>query len=110
MITVERSKDHLCLPQIDFEIDAHGNPLAAGDIITDQWATWGVHVTTDDPVNRPAMIFDSANPTGNVGDLRLREPARQNEHQRARRGPQHRTRSTYHARGYCHGSSKSNGR
>jgi hypothetical protein len=59
----------VCLPTIDFDTDAHGNPLAAGTIVAEQWAAWGVHVTTNDPTNHPAMIFDSSNPTGDDPDL-----------------------------------------
>ena len=57
------------LPSIDFDSDAAGNGLTRGQRITDQWAAWGVHITTDDPINNPAMIFDSAQPTGGDGDL-----------------------------------------
>ena len=57
------------LPTIDFETNAIGSPLSAGDVLTDQFAEFGVHITTHDPVNNPAMIFDSANPTGNDFDL-----------------------------------------
>ncbi len=56
----------ICLPKLDFE------ELNAGDIVTEQFAGIGVHVTTDDPINHPAMVFDSANPTG--GDLDLGTP------------------------------------
>jgi hypothetical protein len=58
-----------CLPVIDLETDAYGNPLEAGDLIAEQWADWGVHVSTNDPDSHPLMIFDSANPTGNDDDL-----------------------------------------
>ena len=59
----------MCLPVIDFETDDAGILLAAGDIVDTEWEGWGVHVTTNDPVNHPAMIFDSANPTGGDWDL-----------------------------------------
>ncbi len=58
-----------CLPDIDFDRGLSGNALPAGTIVSDQWALWGVHVTTDDPANHPAMIFDSAHPTGGDDDL-----------------------------------------
>ena len=58
-----------CLPTIEFETDAADNALATGQIIDDEWAAWGVHVTTNDPANHPAMIFDTANPTGGDWDL-----------------------------------------
>ena len=57
------------LPTLDFETDATGNELFAGDVIIEQFALWGVHITTHDPINHPAMIFDSANPTGGDNDL-----------------------------------------
>ena len=40
----------------------------AGTVIDDQYAP-ALTVTTNDPVNHPAMIFDSASPTGNDDDL-----------------------------------------
>ena len=55
-----------CPPKLTFE------EFAAGDIVTDQYAGVGITVTTSDPANHPAMIFDSANPTG--GDLDLGTP------------------------------------
>ncbi len=58
-----------CLPAFDFEFDDDGIALPAGTIVTEQWADWGVHVTTNDPANHPAMIFDSSNPSGNDDDL-----------------------------------------
>lgn len=63
------SPENGCLPEIDFETDANGNPLPAGTVIDEEWAAWGVHVTSDNQSARPAMIFDSANPTGNDWDL-----------------------------------------
>jgi hypothetical protein len=53
----------------EFEADASGNALQAGQIIDEEWAAWGIHVTTMDPVTYPAMIFDSSNPTGGDPDL-----------------------------------------
>lgn len=34
-----------------------------------EFAGLGIHVTTNDPANHPAMIFDSSNPTGGDNDL-----------------------------------------
>jgi len=59
----------ICLPSIDFDTDAGGNPLAAGTIVAEQWSDWGVHVTTSNPTSHPVMIFDSSNPTGEDPDL-----------------------------------------
>ena len=61
-----------CPTDFSFETDANGNPLIAGQIIDDEFIGYGITVTTNDPVNHPAMIFDSANPTG--GDLDLGTP------------------------------------
>ncbi len=54
---------------IDFDADAFGTPLAAGTVVDTEWAAHGVTVTTHDPADHPAMIFDSANPTGGDWDL-----------------------------------------
>ena len=59
----------ICLPDIDFDTSGSGNALIAGEIVADQWAEWGVHVSTNDPVNHPPMIFDSVHPTGGDFDL-----------------------------------------
>jgi Flp pilus assembly protein TadG len=60
---------NLCLPVLDFETDTAGAALVAGQIIDTEWAAWGVRVTTNSPGNHPAMIFNTANPTGNDHDL-----------------------------------------
>jgi uncharacterized repeat protein (TIGR01451 family) len=65
----EAGPGSICLPSIDFDTDARGNPLAAGTLIAEQWSDWGVHITTSNPTNHPVMIFDSSNPTGNDPDL-----------------------------------------
>ncbi|RMD76401.1 MAG: hypothetical protein D6818_00295, partial [Bacteroidetes bacterium] len=62
----------LCLPNIDFETDAAGNPLPAGDTVFYDFAAWGIQVTSSDPGQHPPMIFDASNPTG--GDLDLGAP------------------------------------
>ncbi|MEM6455910.1 MAG: SdrD B-like domain-containing protein [Acidobacteriota bacterium] len=54
---------------LNFETDAQGNALATGQIIDTEFAAAGIRVTTHDPVNKPAMIFDSAAPTGGDSDL-----------------------------------------
>jgi len=58
-----------CLPTLYFESDPNGNAFNLGQIIDDEYAAWGVQVTTNDPTNHPAMIFDSSNPTGGDDDL-----------------------------------------
>ncbi|MGJ3240029.1 MAG: hypothetical protein ACFE0Q_15080 [Anaerolineae bacterium] len=50
-----------CPPDADF------NGLPAGTILTNQFA--GMTITTHDPNNHPAMIFDTSNPTGGDPDL-----------------------------------------
>lgn len=55
--------DNTCV-NVDF------GDLDAGTIVSNQIP--GMTITTDDPVNHPAMIFDSSNPTG--GDLDLGTP------------------------------------
>ncbi len=59
---------------IDFETDAQGNPLAAGEIIADQFVEFGLTVSTRTGhrwwrPSLPAMIFDTNNPTGDDFDL-----------------------------------------
>ena len=58
-----------CSWVLDFEKDASGNKLSLGQIIDAEWALFGIHITTNDPTNHPAMIFDSAQPTGYDWDL-----------------------------------------
>ena len=58
-----------CLPDVGFDTDAAGAALVAGQIIDDEYAGFGITVTTNDPLNHPAMIFDSASPTGGDYDL-----------------------------------------
>ena len=54
---------------LDFDTDGGGSPLAAGTVVDNEYASLGVTVTSNDPVNNPAMIFDTANPTGGDTDL-----------------------------------------
>jgi outer membrane biosynthesis protein TonB len=60
---------NVCSWVLDFETDALGNDLARGVIIDNEWAPFGIHITTNDPTKHPAMIFDSAKPTGYDVDL-----------------------------------------
>jgi hypothetical protein len=59
----------LSLPTLDFETDTAGAALVAGQIIDTEWAAWGVHVTTSSASSHPAMIFNTASPTGGDSDL-----------------------------------------
>ncbi|MGN6134711.1 MAG: FG-GAP repeat domain-containing protein [Aureliella sp.] len=34
-----------CLPTIDFETDAQGSPLVPGELLAEQFASWGIHVS-----------------------------------------------------------------
>ena len=61
--------DSVWLPTINFDRDSEGLALQRGEVVTNQFSSIGAHVTTNDPVNHPAMIFDSANPTGGDSDL-----------------------------------------
>ena len=49
---------------IDFETDSSGNPLSTGQIIDGEFAGFGINISTHDPINHPAMIFDSSAPSG----------------------------------------------
>jgi len=60
------SADVLGSVVVDFEIDTDGNALSAGDVISDNLASI-LEVSTD--TRFPAIIFDSANPTGGDYDL-----------------------------------------
>lgn len=60
---------------LDFDVDGNGNPLMAGQVITNQYSNLGV--TIDAKNNRwwhpdKAIIFDTGNPTG--GDFDLQTP------------------------------------
>lgn len=59
---------NVCLPVLDFETDAAGAALATGQIIDTEWAAWGVRVASSNS-SHPAMIFNSASPTGGDTDL-----------------------------------------
>ncbi len=60
---------HICLPGLAFETDAAGAALVAGQIIDTEWTAWGVNVTSSNQTGNPAMIFNSAGPTGGDTDL-----------------------------------------
>lgn len=57
------------LPELDFDTDAFDQTLDAGTVVNNQWAAWGVKISTNQPGANPAMIFDSFNPTGGDDDL-----------------------------------------
>ena len=62
------SEPNRWLPTIDFERSATGAKLKSGDRITDQFAALGMTVSTNS-ASHPAMIFNSAAPTGGDTDL-----------------------------------------
>jgi len=59
----------ICPIFLDFETGANGDALQAGTFIDNEWAAYGITITTNNPSAHPAMIFDSSNPTGNDQDL-----------------------------------------
>jgi len=61
-----------CPASLDFESDGGGAGLVRGQVIDDELAALGIHVTSHDQHRYPAMIFDTAHPTG--GDLDLGTP------------------------------------
>jgi hypothetical protein len=61
-----------CLAVLDFDTDGNGNPLLQGTPITNQWANYGLTITTDNARNNgpdQGIIFNSAIPTGGDTDL-----------------------------------------
>ncbi|MCP4429114.1 MAG: hypothetical protein GY803_31905, partial [Chloroflexi bacterium] len=63
--------------KIPFEVDSQGNPILPGQIIDDEYSTTdpdqlSVEVSVSDPIAHPAIIFNSADPTG--GDVDLGSP------------------------------------
>ncbi|MGF1492761.1 MAG: Ig-like domain-containing protein, partial [Microcoleaceae cyanobacterium] len=54
--------------KIDFEADANGNRLETGQIIDNEFSGAGFTVRSSNS-RKPAMIFDTANPTGDDHDL-----------------------------------------
>ena len=59
------------IPNLNFNQGPDGQPLAAGTLVAEVWADYGVHISTKDvpSSNYPAMIFDSRNPVGGDDDL-----------------------------------------
>lgn len=49
-----------CPPTLDFEFSGSGEVLEHGDVVSEQWTPTGITISTNNPQNRPAMIFDSA--------------------------------------------------
>lgn len=57
-----------CPPTLDFEKGANGQGLVAGQVIDDEFAAFGITVSTNSS-SHPAMIFDSSNPTCGDRDI-----------------------------------------
>lgn len=57
---------------LDFDTDANGNAIQAGQVIDNEYAPWGVHISTENFQKSfdLGIAFDSENPTGGDGDLR----------------------------------------
>jgi len=64
---------------LDFDTDANGNSITAGQIIDDEYSDWGVNIVVDNASRTPlgvidpdkdfGVAFDTANPTGDDPDL-----------------------------------------
>jgi len=54
---------------IDFDQDAAGNAITAGQIIDNEYAAFGVTIQSDNQSFQPTIAFDSSNPTGGDFDL-----------------------------------------
>lgn len=58
--------------ELDFDFDANGDPLQAGEELLEQYAAAGLHISADNKTpGHPdkAILFDSSNPTGEDDDL-----------------------------------------
>lgn len=57
---------------LDFDTDANGNAIQAGQIIDEEYAPWGVHISTTNLQSSSdiGIAFDTENPTGGDYDLR----------------------------------------
>lgn len=55
---------------MDFDNDAQGNTIQAGQFIDNEYAAWGVNITASNQYGPDyAITFDTAHPTGNDPDL-----------------------------------------
>ncbi|HUG70193.1 MAG TPA: ABC transporter permease [Pirellulaceae bacterium] len=54
---------------LDFSTDADGKPLEIGDVVDDQFAPYGLTVSTHDPTKHPARIIDSDKPSAANSNL-----------------------------------------
>jgi hypothetical protein len=61
--------------ELDFDFAAGGAPFLAGEVVTEQWAGIGLHISGESQLpGQPnkVIVFDSSNPTG--GDTDLQTP------------------------------------
>ncbi|MEO8497447.1 MAG: hypothetical protein ABI614_20440, partial [Planctomycetota bacterium] len=54
---------------LDFSTDAEGKPLKIGDNVDDQFARYGLTISTHDPYGHPARIVDSDKPSAANSNL-----------------------------------------
>lgn len=54
---------------LDFSTDAEGKPLRIGDIVDNQFARYGLTISTHDPTDHPARIIDSDKPSAANSNL-----------------------------------------
>lgn len=54
---------------VDFDTDAAGNGITAGQIIDSEYAALGVSIFSDNQAFQPTIAFDTSNPTGGDFDL-----------------------------------------
>ena len=54
---------------LDFSADAEGTPLLLGDVVADQYAPFGLIVSTHDSAKHPARIIDSDKPSAANSNL-----------------------------------------
>jgi molybdate transport system permease protein len=54
---------------LDFSADAEGKPLKIGDVVADQYAPYGLAISTHDATTHPARIIDSDKPSASNSNL-----------------------------------------
>ena len=53
----------ICTVSFEYETGADGLSLAKGQVIDDEFAAWGISVSTSHGSSHPAIIFESDNPS-----------------------------------------------
>lgn len=54
---------------LDFSANAEGKPLKIGDVVADQYAPYGLTISTHDSTKHPARIIDSDKPSASNSNL-----------------------------------------